>query len=82
MREDPVPARVEFSPGPSSTVRCHSREFFQDLNWFPVRTKSLGRNNRQVSLDNWPNPKINTVFMKNTMSAVVSGSSIVHLICI
>ncbi len=87
MRDDPVPVRVEFSPGPSSTVRFHSRELFQDsaiqvFSWFPVRTKSLGRNDSQVSLDNWPNPKINTVYMKNTVSAVVSSSSIVHKIFI
>ncbi len=82
MREDSVPVRVEFSPGPSSTLRFYSRELFQDLNWFPVRTKLLGRNDRQVSLDNWPNPKMSTVYMKNTVSAVVSSSSIVHKIFI
>ncbi len=76
MREDSVPVRVEFAAGPSSTVRCHSRELFQDFSWCPLGTKSLGRIGKQVWVDCWPNPKINRVNMRKTMSVVVSGCSI------
>ncbi len=70
MREDSVPVRVEFAPGPSSTVGCHSMELFQDFSWGPVGTKSFGRIGRQVTVDCWPNPKINRVNMRNAMSVV------------